>query len=246
MKKNRSGIQINNDFLRVVTPALKTPVGQIRDDYTTFAGGKYNNGVSEAIWDFRFNNISARISKIKFLHEIPIDRKIWKTMGVFNAIDGTLNLFTSRKNFFKIQKEIHSGKHSHYMYTLTASNPVVFKQLSFDGLEVNKDDEQRLEEAKEILGDDFDLVKRTYIITYDYYEDAAVNGTIFLVDTEFNIIDRAAIPEYKATTPDDEDRSTKHENKKAQKTKTDRIVKWNPNKTKRSTTSRESINDTSN
>lgn len=246
MKKIRSEIQIDNDFLRVVTPALKIVIDQIRDDYAAFAGGYYDNGLPWSIWDHRFNEVGSRISSIKCLHEIPIDRRIWKTMSVFNDKDGTLYLFTSRKNFFKIQKEIQGGKHSHYMYALTASNPVVVKQLSFDGLEDDVDGEERLEEAKEILGDNFNRVKRTYIITYDYYEDAAVDGTIFLVDTEFNIIDRVTIPEYKAPTPEDESRSTEHENKKVQENKTDRIVKWNPNKTKRSTTNRESINDTSN
>lgn len=246
MKKKRSIIRVDNNFLRVVTPALKIFVDQIRDDYTTFVGGKYNNGLSEAIWDFRFNDLSARISKVENLLEIPIDRNIWKTMGVFNTENGTLNLFTSRNNFFKIQKEIQGGKHSHYMYALTASNPVISRQLSFDGLEDDTDDEQRLEEAKEILGDNFNRVKRTYIITYDYYEDAAINGTIFLVDTDFNTIDTVAIPKYKAPTPDDEDKSIEHENKKVQEAKNDRLVNWNPNKTKRPTTNRESINDTSN
>ncbi|WP_288557568.1 DUF5986 family protein [uncultured Lactobacillus sp.] len=239
-------IATDYELLKIITPALKIPVGQIRDDYAAFAGGKYDNGIPGSIWDRRFNEIASRISSIKKLHEIPIDRHIWKTMSVFNDKDSTLYLFTSRKNFFKIQKEIQDGKHSHYMYALTAANPVVSKQLSFDGLEDDADGEERLEEAKEILGDNFNRVKRTYIITYDYYEDAAVDGTIFLVDTEFNTIDRVAIPEFKAPTPEDEDRSTEHENKKVQEDKTDRIVKWNPNKTKRSTTNRESINDTSN
>lgn len=115
----KTRIKRDDEVLRVVTPGLKITLSQIRDDYTVSAGGKYNNGLSGNVWDRRFNAVSAAIAPIKNLQEIPIDRHVWKTMGVFNEKDGTLYLFTSHKNFFIVQKKIQAGKFSHYMYPLT-------------------------------------------------------------------------------------------------------------------------------
>ena len=88
--------------------------------------------------------------------------------------------------------------------------------------------------------------KRTIIITYDYFEDAAVNGLEILVDNNFSIIDRLAIPEYESPSPDDD--TIKHDNqeKSAEKQKSDRIVKWNANKIRRPITGEENNNGTSN
>ena len=237
----------DDEVLRRIIPGATIIKMQVMDDYTEEAGGKYINGLSFNVWDHRFNTISDAIASIPWLVEIPIDRYIWKAIGVFNTKDGTLYLITSYANFIAVQRKIKKGKYSHYMYPLTINNATTTEQLLLDGFE--NDDmiaEKRLKEAKKILGDDFTRLKRTIIITYDYFEDAAVNGLEILVDNNFSIIDRIAIPEYESPSSDDD--TIKHDNqeKSAEKQKSDRIVKWNANKIRRPITGEENNNGTSN
>lgn len=120
------------------------------------------------------------------------------------------------------------------MYPLTINNDDSVEQLSLDGIEISEGvAKKRLKEAKKILGDNFSRLKRTIIITYDYFEEIAVNGVEILVDNNFNIIDKLSIPEYRSPSPDDN--KTKQDNKeKLIKPKTSSsIVKWNANKIKR-------------
>lgn len=204
-------------------------------------------GIYGYLWSRRLNAISLAISTISNLIEIPIDRKIWKTMAVFNKNDGTLYLATSRDNFFVIQKEIQQGRRSHYMYALTSQNCKKSQQLTLDGLEdPNSSEEYRLEEAKKILGENFTNVKVTYIITYDYFIDAAVNGNIFLVDSNFNLIDTVEIPEYKDPTPTNDVKISTDTEIGYQESHSNQIVKWKTDKEKRPIQNRKIINDTSN
>lgn len=237
----------DDEVLRRIVPGATVTMIQVKDDYTEEVGGKYINGLSFNVWDHRFNTISAAIASTPWLAEIPIDRHIWKAIGVFNTKDGTLYLITSYANFIAVQRKIKKGKYSHYMYPLTINNATPTEQLSLDGFENdNAIAEERLREAKKILGDDFTRLKRTIIITYDYFEDEAVNGLEILVDNNFSIIDRLVIPEYKS--PSSDDGTTKYDNQEkfAEKQKSDRIVKWNANKIRRPITGEENNNGTSN
>ncbi len=237
----------DDEVLRKIVPGATITMIQVKDDYTEEVGGKYINGLSFNVWDHRFNTISAAIASTPWLAEIPIDRHIWKAIGVFNTKDGTLYLITSYANFIAVQRKIKKGKYSHYMYPLTINNATPTEQLSLDGFENdNAIAEERLREAKKILGDDFTRLKRTIIITYDYFEDEAVNGLEILVDNNFSIIDRLVIPEYKS--PSSDDGTTKYDNQEkfAEKQKSDRIVKWNANKIRRPITGEENNNGTSN
>ncbi|MCT3412747.1 DUF5986 family protein [Lactobacillus helveticus] len=237
----------DDEVLRRIVPGATVTMIQVKDDYTEEVGGKYINGLSFNVWDHRFNTISAAIASTPWLAEIPIDRHIWKAIGVFNTKDGTLYLITSYANFIAVQRKIKKGKYSHYMYPLTINNATPTEQLSLDGFENdNAIAEERLREAKKILGDDFTRLKRTIIITYDYFEDEAVNGLEILVDNNFSIIDRLVIPEYKS--PSSDDSTTKYDNQEkfAEKQKSDRIVKWNANKIRRPITGEENNNGTSN
>lgn len=237
----------DDEVLRKIVPGATITMIQVKDDYTEEVGGKYINGLSFNVWDHRFNTISAAIASTPWLAEIPIDRHIWKAIGVFNTKDGTLYLITSYANFIAVQRKIKKGKYSHYMYPLTINNATPTEQLSLDGFENdNAIAEERLKEVKKILGDDFTRLKRTIIITYDYFEDEAVNGLEFLVDNNFSIIDRLVIPEYKS--PSSDDGTTKYDNQEkfAEKQKSDRIVKWNANKIRRPITGEENNNGTSN
>lgn len=133
------------------------------------------------------------------------------------------------------------------MYPLTINNVASAEQLSLEGIGNNKVvAEKRLKEAKKILGNDFTKLKITIIITYDYFDDEAVNGLEILVDNNFNLIDEIVIPEYKSPSPDDD--TTRYDNQKnnVEGHKSDSIVKWNANKAKRPTTSEENNNVTSN
>ena len=133
------------------------------------------------------------------------------------------------------------------MYPLTINNGVSAEQLSLDGIGNNKVvAEKRLKEVKKILGNDFTKLKRTIIITYDYFDDKAVNGLEILVDNNFNVVDEIVIPEYNSPSPDDD--TTRYDNQKnsVEDHKSDSIVKWNDNKTKRSTRNKENNNGTSN
>ncbi|MCT0197679.1 hypothetical protein EFM06_08495 [Lactobacillus helveticus] len=237
----------DDEVLRKIVPGATITMIQVKDDYTEEVGGKYINGLSFNVWDHRFNTISAAIASTPWLAEIPIDRHIWKAIGVFNTKDGTLYLITSYANFIAVQRKIKKGKYSHYMYPLTINNAMPTEQLSLDGFENdNAIAEERLREAKKILGDDFTRLKRTIIITYDYFEDEAVNGLEILVDNNFSIIDRLVIPEYKS--PSSDDGTTKYDNQEkfAEKQKSERIVKWNANKIRRPITGEENNNGTSN
>lgn len=237
----------DDEVLRKIVPGATITMIQVKDDYTEEVGGKYINGLSFNVWDHRFNTISAAIASTPWLAEIPIDRHIWKAIGVFNTKDGTLYLITSYANFITVQRKIKKGKYSHYMYPLTINNATPTEQLSLDGFENdNAIAEERLREAKKILGDDFTRLKRTIIITYDYFEDEAVSGLENLVDNNFSIIDRLVIPEYKS--PSSDDGTTKYDNQEkfAEKQKSDRIVKWNANKIRRPITGEENNNGTSN
>ena len=133
------------------------------------------------------------------------------------------------------------------MYPLTINNATTAEQLSLDGFE--NDDaiaEKRLKEAKEILGDDFTRLKRTIIITYDYFEDAAVNGLEILVDNNFSVIDRLVIQNTNLLVPMMIRLNMITKKKSAEKQKSDRIVKWNANKIRRPITGEENNNGTSN
>lgn len=131
-------------------------VAEVKDDYIEATDGTYDNGLLRYVWDKRLNLLSKRIKLESNLKEIPIDRGIWKTMGIFNSKDKSLYLFTSHKNFCIVQKKIQEGYVSHYMYALTGCNPHVSEQLFIDGLEDrDKIKEWRIKEAKKILGDTF-------------------------------------------------------------------------------------------
>lgn len=239
--------KIDDEVLRKIVPGATITKSQVRDDYMEEAGGEYINGLSFNTWDHRFNTISADIASTPGLVEIPIDRHIWKAIGVFNTKDSILYLVTSYANFIAVQRKIKKGKYSHYMYPLTINNDDSAEQLSLDGIGNNKVvAEERLREAKKILGDNFARLKRTIIITYDYFEDEAVNGLEILVDNNFSIIDRLTIPEYKSPSPDDDTTKRDNQEKSTEKQKSGRIVKWNANKTRRAITSEENNNVTSN
>lgn len=227
-------LKLDDDVLRKIVPGATIPKFQVEDDYVVEAGGKYINGLPFNVWDRRFNTIADDIASTSWLVEVPIDRHIWKTIGIFNIKDGTLYLVTSYSNFLTVQSKIKNGKYTHYMYPLTINNDDSVEQLSLDGIEISEGvAKKRLKEAKKILGDNFSRLKRTIIITYDYFEEIAVNGVEILVDNNFNIIDKLSIPEYRSPSPDDN--KTKQDNKeKLIKPKTSSsIVKWNANKIKR-------------
>lgn len=237
----------DDEVLRKIVPGATITKSQVRDDYMEEAGGEYINGLSFNTWDHRFNTISADIVSTPWLAEVSIDRHIWKAIGVFNVKDGTLYLVTSYTNFLVVQRKIQNGKYTHYMYPLTINNGASAEQLSLDGIGNNKVvAEKRLKEAKKILGNDFTKLKRTIIITYDYFDDKAVNGLEILVDNNFNVVDEIVIPEYNSPSPDDD--ITRYDNQKnnVEGHKSDSIVKWNANKAKRPTTSEENNNVTSN
>lgn len=240
-------LKCDDEVLQKIVPGATITKSQVRDDYMEEAGGEYINGLSFNTWDHRFNTISADIASTSWLVEIPIDRHIWKAISIFNTKDGTLYLVTSYANFMSVQHKIKKGKYSHYMYSLTINNANTVEQLSLDG--IGNDEaraEERLREAKEILGNNFARLKRTIIITYDYFEDEAVNGLENLVDNNFSIIDRLALPEYKSPSPDDDKTKRNNQEKSSEKQKSGRIVKWNANKIRRPITGEENNNGTSN
>lgn len=237
----------DDEVLRKIVPGATITKSQVRDDYMEEAGGEYINGLSFNTWDHRFNTISADIVSTPWLAEVSIDRHIWKAIGVFNVKDGTLYLVTSYTNFLVVQRKIQNGKYTHYMYPLTINNGVSAEQLSLDGIGNNKVvAEKRLKEVKKILGNDFTKLKRTIIITYDYFDDKAVNGLEILVDNNFNVVDEIVIPEYNSPSPDDDTARYDNQKNNVEDHKSDSIVKWNDNKTKRSTRNKENNNGTSN
>lgn len=242
-----TNLKIDDEVLQKIVPGATITKSQVRDDYIEEVGGKYINGLSFNTWDHKFNTISADIASTPWLAEIPIDRHIWKTIGIFNTKNGTLYLVTSYANFIAVQHKIKKGKYSHYMYPLTINNDNSVEQLSLDGIGNDKAvAEERLKGAKKILGNAFNQLKRTIIITYEYFEDEAVNGLEILVDNNFNVIDKLVIPEYRSPSPDEG--TTKYDNQEqsSEKQKSSRIVKWNANKTRRPITSEENDHVTSN
>lgn len=187
-------ININFELLRKCEPAFKIVRDDVKDDYREASGGDINNGESAFLWNRRLNEWIKIVSRdLKNYIQISIDRMIWKTVAVLDE-EGILWLLTSRQNFRNVQTKVKNGNVTHYMYLLTATNPDGVEQLSFNVFdEKEKGQNQRLERAKEILGDEFSKVKQTQIITYEYTPNVALKGSIFLVDNQFNIIEEQAI-----------------------------------------------------
>ena len=227
-------IKINTLLLNKSKSAFEITWNDVKDDYHEAVGGDIQNGKAFFVWSKRLNAWIKIVSReFSTYSQISIDRVIWETVAVLDD-EGILWLLTSRKNFYKVQDDIKRGKVTHYMYLLTSNNPDYAEQLAFDGLSKNDYfQKQRLEQAKKILGDDFSKIVQTQIIVFDYTSNLALNGSIILVDNQFNVLEEQSISNsvFLPQTSNDEVSALEFDDENQDTDREDILVSWkNPDK----------------
>ncbi len=176
---------INKSFIEEIQDSMNLTKDDIRKDYEELTQNEnFHNGLPGLTWDIRFSKIQ-QIAIEHNLTFIRMDRGIWKAPLVFDEHDKILYVFTSTQNLEEVIKKIENGNRTHYLYLITLNCPEGEEQLEL--IQDEDDNTYRLREAKKILDDLIDKVKNVVVVHYSYSKNAALDGTLSIMDDTAHI-----------------------------------------------------------
>lgn len=154
-----------NSFINAVSISVPDILNTYKKDF----GESTQNGKYMAVWDARFDALKEKaIAKNGFSYVMIRRSGLWEFVGVINIETKDLFLFFAEKRYKALVKS--KDYDSHYLNSFVSFNHTQDSE-GFHNVVLFDDDEyekRRIEDAKKMLGDKFDMVERVVPITLTF------------------------------------------------------------------------------
>ncbi|MTV82196.1 DUF5986 family protein [Secundilactobacillus folii] len=175
----------NPIILRSVVEAMSITVRDVLADFNASISSVNHNGLYQAVWARRGQVVTNMLADNETIKVVHVHHKsIWQFEAIVDTDQRDAYLLMSHDNLKALQKKFkkQSSSHHHYLYSFLCLNPkpTSTQQSLFQSDE--NEEAARKSDCDIMLGEFANQIDRVYVVAFDYAENTATGGAIYLLD----------------------------------------------------------------
>lgn len=182
----------NRLICNLILQALKISKKDVISDFEAAISTANYNGLPQVVWARRAQILENLFVTVPNVHMLHIKRGFWEINPIFDALNGTLYLTSTKTNFINVRNKYQEkGTSTHYIYSLLMYNIGLVPQTTeIELFPVKGGNEQRILSNQKMLGENYDKVKRVYVIVVDYSADKAIEAEQLLLNDKYELVNK--------------------------------------------------------